>query len=188
MVQTPVRKALLQEFLQQPETKPASEYIDGEIIQKPMPKTNHSIIQSDLTAEINGVLKKNKTARAMTELRCVFSGQAIIPDITVLPWQDIPGKAVGEASAEDLRIAPPWMIEILSKGQSQSKVMKKIFHALSNGSKMGWLIDSREKYVFVYQPNIPTALFELPEQTLPVPEFAAAFNLTVGELFSWLLL
>jgi len=32
------RSLSLQEFLQQPETKPASEYIDGEIIQKPMPK------------------------------------------------------------------------------------------------------------------------------------------------------
>jgi Uma2 family endonuclease len=32
----------LEEFLKLPETKPASEYIDGEIIQKPMPKTRHS--------------------------------------------------------------------------------------------------------------------------------------------------
>ncbi len=36
------RSLSLQEFLQQPETKPASEYIDGEIIQKPMPKGRHS--------------------------------------------------------------------------------------------------------------------------------------------------
>ena len=89
---------------------------------------------------------------------------------------------------DDLLIAPPWMIEILSKGQSQSKVMKKILHALSNGSEMGWLIDPRDKYVFVYRPNLSTALFEMSEQTLPVPEFVTSFELTVGELFSWLVL
>ena len=35
----------LEEFLKLPETKPASEYIEGEIIQKPMPKTKHSCLQ-----------------------------------------------------------------------------------------------------------------------------------------------
>ncbi|MEH2219023.1 MAG: Uma2 family endonuclease [Nostoc sp.] len=36
----------LEEFLKLPETKPASIYIDGEIIQKPMPKTRHSRLQA----------------------------------------------------------------------------------------------------------------------------------------------
>ena len=32
----------LEEFLKLPETKPASEYIEGEILQKSMPKAKHS--------------------------------------------------------------------------------------------------------------------------------------------------
>lgn len=32
----------LEAFLKLPETKPASEYLDGEMIQKPVPKTRHS--------------------------------------------------------------------------------------------------------------------------------------------------
>jgi hypothetical protein len=43
MVQTPVRQITLAEFLELPDTKPASEYIDGEIIQKPMPHYSPSI-------------------------------------------------------------------------------------------------------------------------------------------------
>ena len=39
------QRITLEEFLKLPETKPASEYIQGEIIQKPMPKTKHSILQ-----------------------------------------------------------------------------------------------------------------------------------------------
>ena len=46
----------LAEFLQLPETKPANEYIDGQIIQKPMPQGKHSVIQGELVPAINGVV------------------------------------------------------------------------------------------------------------------------------------
>jgi Uma2 family endonuclease len=38
----------LEEFLQLPETEPASEYINGEILQKSMPKGKHSRLQLKL--------------------------------------------------------------------------------------------------------------------------------------------
>jgi Uma2 family endonuclease len=44
MVRTPSKPLTLEEFLKLPETKPASEYIDGETIQKLMPQGKHSII------------------------------------------------------------------------------------------------------------------------------------------------
>jgi Uma2 family endonuclease len=49
MVQTSAKPITLDEFLQLPETKPASEYIDGQIIQKPMPQGQHSTIQGELS-------------------------------------------------------------------------------------------------------------------------------------------
>lgn len=42
MVQTPAKPLTLDEFLKLPETKPASEFIDGQIIQKAMPQGKHS--------------------------------------------------------------------------------------------------------------------------------------------------
>jgi Uma2 family endonuclease len=53
MVQTPIKSISLEAFLAMPETKPASEYIDSEIIQKPMPKGKHRripVIGFDLAA------------------------------------------------------------------------------------------------------------------------------------------
>ncbi len=38
MVTTPSKPITLEEFLALPETKPAREYIDGKILQKPMPQ------------------------------------------------------------------------------------------------------------------------------------------------------
>ncbi|NEP90999.1 MAG: hypothetical protein F6K18_31610 [Okeania sp. SIO2C2] len=43
MTQSISKPLTLQEFLQLPETKPAHEYINGEIIQKPMPKGRHIV-------------------------------------------------------------------------------------------------------------------------------------------------
>jgi Uma2 family endonuclease len=57
MVQVPVKVLTLAEFLQLPETKPASEYTDGQILQKPMPQEEHSAIQTELAAAINLVVK-----------------------------------------------------------------------------------------------------------------------------------
>jgi Uma2 family endonuclease len=74
----------LLEFLKLPETKPASEYIEGEIIQKPMPKTRHSRLQGRLIRAINEVVEESKLAYAFPKLRCTFGGRSIVPDIAVL--------------------------------------------------------------------------------------------------------
>ena len=185
MVQTPIRTVGLQEFLQQPETKPASEYIDGQIIQKPMPKTAHSVIQGDLTTAINAAIKNPRIGRALPELRCTFDDRSIVPDITVLPYEKIPRDKNGKVT-DELLSAPDWMIEILSQKQSQTKVVKKIMHALAHGTQMGWLIDPEEECVIVYTPDMRAILYEDAETQLPVPEFAAELSLTVGELVAWL--
>ncbi len=47
------RSPRLEEFLQLPETKPASEFIDGKIIQKPIPQGEHSqITESNLSMSL----------------------------------------------------------------------------------------------------------------------------------------
>ena len=185
MVQAPQRLLTLEQFLELPETEPASEYIDGAIIQKPMPQGEHSIIQTDLASAINLVVKPKRVARAFSELRCTFGGRSIIPDISVFLSERIPRKENG-CVANAFAVAPDWAIEILSPGQSQTKIIKKILHCFDHGTQMGWLIDPTEQVVFVYQPTQAAACFEAAEAQLPVPNFAEAFQLTIGELFSWL--
>lgn len=48
MVWTPSIPLTLEEFLKLPETKPASEYIEGQIIQKPMLEGKQSVVQGKL--------------------------------------------------------------------------------------------------------------------------------------------
>ena len=60
MIETSSKSITLKDFLDLPETKPAKEYIKGEIIQKPMPKGKHSRIQTELSTAINITLNQIK--------------------------------------------------------------------------------------------------------------------------------
>jgi Uma2 family endonuclease len=186
MVKTPSKSITLEEFLALPETKPASEYIDGQIIQKPMRKGKYSVIQGELILAINSVLKSQKTARVFPELRCTFGGRSTVPDLAVFTWNRIPRDENGEI-ANAFNLAPDWTIEILSPDQSQTKVTRNILHCLDHGTQLGWLIDPSEQSVLVYFLQQKPAFLAVTTDTLPVPPFANMFQLSLGELFGWLL-
>ncbi len=174
----------LAEFLQLPDTKPASEYIDGQIYQKPMPQGKHSKLQDELLSAINQVGKPDKLAHAFPELRCTFGGRSIVPDIAVFEWSRIPVDADGEI-ANRFEIAPDWIIEILSPDQSPNQVIKKIVFSINHGTKLGWFADPSDKSVIVFLPN------QLPEvksdmDILPVLSVLGNWQLSAAELFNWL--
>jgi Uma2 family endonuclease len=185
MVQTPSKTLTLEEFLALPETEPAYEYVDGQIIQKPMPQGKHSTIQGELCTAINSVVKVQKNGWAFPELRCTFGGRSIVPDVAVFSWTRIPIDANGDI-ANTFAIAPDWIIEILSPEQSHTKVVKKILHALNHGTQMGWLIDPDERFIAAYPAGQQPLAFEENEAILPVPEFCQGLQLTVGDIFGWL--
>lgn len=186
MVQIPIKSLSLEEFLQLPETKPAREYINHQISQKPMPQGKHSVIQTELAPAINSVIKTSKIGRAFSELRCTFDGRSIVPDVSVYLTERIPRDETGKI-ANRFNLAPDWTIEILSPEQSQTKVIQNILHCLKNGTQMGWLIDPDEEVIFIYIPKQEIQVLDEPNLLIPVPFFAKKFELTIEQLFNWLL-
>lgn len=184
MVQTPAKTLTLEEFLKLPETKPASEYFNGQIIQKPMPQGKHSKLQGKLVTAINEVVEAKQIAIAFPELRCTFGGRSIVPDVAVFAWDRIPLDENGDV-ANVFPAAPDWTIEILSPDQSQTKVTGNILHCLNHGSSLGWLIDPDERSVLVYPPKQQPQLLQKETDMLLVPDLVP-LQLTVGDLFAWL--
>ena len=64
---------------------------------------------------------------------------------------------------------------------------RNILHCLDHGTQLGWLIDPQEQSILIYFQSQQFAFFEAAIDVLPVPDFAKAFELTLGELFDWLL-
>ena len=185
MVQVPEKTITLEAFLKLPETKPASEYIDGRIVQKPMPQGKHSKLQGKLVTAINQIVEDQKIALAFPELRCTFGGRSIVPDVSVFAWDRIPTDTNGDI-ANIFPICPDWTIEILSPDQSSTKVTGNILHCLKNGCQMGWLIDPEERSILIYPLGRQPEFLQESHELLPVPILVTNWQLTVGDIFSWL--
>lgn len=173
----------IEEFLAIPETKPASEFIEGEIHQKPMPQGEHSTIQCELVSLINQVAKPNKIAYALPELRCTFGGRSLVPDIVVFLWGRIPLTDRGKI-ANRFNTYPDWVIEILSPEQNQTRVLDNLLHCSESGTSIGWLIDPEAETVLIVFPEQRVKLLR-DEDILPLlPNIP--LELRVSNIFNWL--
>lgn len=175
----------LEQFLKLPETKPASEYINGEIFPKSMPQGEHSRLQYKLCAAINEVVESSKIAYAFPELRCTFGGRSLIPDISVFRWERIPISSSGRI-ANRFEICPDWAIKILSPDQRQTKVLGNLLHCSEQGTELGWLIDPEEESILVVFPEQRVQLLRSKSQLPMIKDFKLV--LTVEQIFSWLTL
>ncbi|MGI0481080.1 Uma2 family endonuclease [Geminocystis sp. CENA526] len=184
---TPIKPQItLEQFLQQDyiDEAPAYEYINKEVVRKPMPKTHHSRIQIKLASLIESVLEKKKQAVTFTELRCTFGSRSIVPDIVIINRQQIPLNEDGELDNNAIFFAPIWSIEILSPNQKPTKVIDNILFCLENGTKMGWLIDTDEKMIMVFQAEKALKIYR-DEDILPIID-NLDLELTPSQIFSWL--
>jgi Uma2 family endonuclease len=173
----------LEEFLRLPETKPASEYINGKIQQKSMPKGKHSRLQLKLCNNINEQAENQKIAYAFPELRCSFGTRSIVPDIAVFKWSRIPFDT-DEEVPNDFRLHPDWIIEILSPEQSSNRVIGNILYCLEYGCQLGWLIDPADRSVLVFQPDQQPQLLLDSDRLYVLKDIN--LDLKVDKIFSWL--
>ena len=185
MIQTPTQPITLEAFLQLPETKPAREFIHGQIIQKPMPQGEHSTLQGELVTAINAVSKAGKIAIAYPELRCTFGGASIIPDVSVFRWQRIPRSPSGRV-ANRFELHPDWAIEILSPDQALTNVLENLLHCSQHGTELGWLINPNDDSVLVIFPESRIKVYRNSE-SLPVLD-GIPLTLSAAEIFRWLAL
>jgi Uma2 family endonuclease len=176
---------LLEEFLAMPETKPASEYNDGKVWQKPMPQGKHSCLQVELCKAVNQVGQPGKIAYAFSELRCTFGGRSFVPDISVFRWNRIPRDELGEVDNHFLTY-PDWAIEILSPDQSATKVLDKLLHCSEQGTELGWILDAREKTILTVDSSQRLQIFRGDTIVPLLPELE--LHLTTAQILGWLVL
>ncbi|MFM7405467.1 MAG: Uma2 family endonuclease [Cuspidothrix sp.] len=174
----PIAEFLNLDFINE---SPAWEYINSELIQKPMGGGKHSLLQKKLVAVIDTATSEYE---AFPEMRCNCGNRSIVPDVLVIPTVQIPIDENGYIISSGINFAPVWVIEILSPNQSQTKVTGNILHCIKHGTKLGWLLDPSERSILVYQPNtLPDLLTG--KDRLPVLE-GVGLIITVEEIFDWL--
>jgi Uma2 family endonuclease len=175
----------LNEFLALPETKPASEYVYGEVIQKPMPDEDHSTIQGFFYLIIRQYLAGTAIGRASIELRCIFGApgeeQAFVPDLVFATHER---RAVrGRSPRKFLWVAPDLAVEVLSPNQPAGPFTDKILFYLLHGVRLIWVFDPAERSVRVFRPGTTTRTLRSGD-TLEGEDVLPGFSVAVEDIFA----
>ncbi|NET06607.1 MAG: Uma2 family endonuclease [Symploca sp. SIO2B6] len=80
-------------------------------------------------------------------------------------------------------LCPDFAIELLSKTDNMESLRKKMQEYISNGLRLGWLIDPKNKKVEIYRPNQPVEVRENPT-TLSGENLLPGFVLDLQLVFS----
>jgi len=112
---------------------------------KPMPSTNHAIIQSRLT----GFFLRHTEFDIMNELSLRLGGKPVTPDISIYPRKpmDLLNDVIVRTDA------PLLTVEILSPTQGSSPVLEKVALYLANGVKSVWLVAPPFRLVTIFTPD-----------------------------------
>jgi Uma2 family endonuclease len=170
---TPERLTLA-EFLALPETKPASELIDGEVVQKPLSKFAHNVAQSRLQFLLQS---HPETARgwAFSEMGANLGEDHRVPDIS---WFS-PGRLDGIKDSPSF--APELAVEIRSEGQTKASQRGKLDFYREHGSVATLLIDPGDRTIEVHDG--PSAFTARDGDTVTL-ESVGGFEFSVNALWT----
>jgi Uma2 family endonuclease len=174
-------KLTLAEFLALPETEPASELIDGAVVQKPMPTIEHSIIQSLLSFVLVQFLRAHPLGIVGSEMRCIFgpagAERPYVPDLVFIRAERVPRIGRGQPFYG----APDLAVEILSPDDRPDRVAAKVAFYLLHGVRLVWLVNPDTRTVTVLTPDGRSAVLG-EEDTLDGGEVLPGFAVAVREI------
>ena len=134
-----------------PETKPATELIDGRLVQKLSPKRRHQELEFRWTV----ALREWSAGRgdAYHEWRHEFTAPghrfaSLVPDVAYLSAEAL--EALGPAGSEAPARAPDVAVEILSAGESEIRLAWKIGAYLAAGTKVVFVVDPPRRTVVAH--------------------------------------
>lgn len=129
------------EYLALPEEKPYLEYVDGVVLQKPMPNWDHTLLAGELIIEF-GAYQRVHGGATGPEFRARLPrvGNHRLPDVSF--WAA--DRPKGDSSL------PTLVVEIRSPGQTMNELRAKCRSFIAAGVDACWIIDpvSRTAEVF----------------------------------------
>lgn len=174
----------LDEFLELPETEPASEFVCGRIIPRPMPTWFHSRLASRLAAYFEAYFEKHDEGYSNVELRHAArdEGRSYLPDVSVTRWDNAP-TTLAERRQGAIEVLPDLAIEISSPDDRPTRIADKLAFYLRAGVPLVWIVDPDDRTVAAYTPGQPPQVFSVGD-VLDARPVLSEFSLPVSDLFA----
>ncbi|WP_138503598.1 Uma2 family endonuclease [Nostoc sp. PA-18-2419] len=93
-------------------------------------------------------------------------------------WEAIPAQLRKKFAP----ICPEFVIELRSETDNLRILQDKIQEYIDNGTQLGWLIDRKQRQVFIYRPNITVEVLDNPK-TLSREPLLAGFVLDLSQVW-----
>jgi len=159
-----------EEYLALPEEKPYLEYVDGVVLQKPMPNAEHADLVAQLVVEL-GLYKRIRGGKVRPEIRTALG------EIQGFRLPDIGYWAPGRPAEDDS--LPSLTIEVRSRSQTLAELRAKCRMFRASGVEACWLIDPVSRTAEVFEAGRDGQMVEsLTAACVP------GFELPLGTLFA----
>ena len=174
----------LDEFLELPETEPASEFVCGRIIPRPMPTWFHSRLASRLATYFENYFASKDEGYSNVELRHAAhaEGRSYIPDVSVTRWEKAP-PTLAERRRGAIEVLPDLAIEIISPDDRPTRVADKLAFYLRSGVPLIWIVDPDERTVSIYMPGQASRVLTV-DDVIDARPVLSDFTLPLNLLFS----
>lgn len=93
-------------------------------------------------------------------------------------WEAIPA----DKRKKFAPICPEFVVELRSENDSLSTLKEKMQEYIDNGTQLAWLIDRKQRQVFIYRPNCGIEELDNP-QTLTGEDILPGFVLDLSEIW-----
>jgi Uma2 family endonuclease len=158
------------------------ELVDGILVEKTV-GYYESVLAGILLHFVNAYLAKHPLGLAAGEagMLKVLPGQVRIPDVSFVRWERFPG---GKPSRNDPipAVSPDLAVEILSEGNTEPEMERKLREYFEGGSRLVWLIDPEDRRARVYSsPGQFTTRSE--NDILDGGDVLPGFQFRLGDLF-----
>ncbi len=158
------------------------ELIDGTLVEKTM-ATNESMLALALAYLLQCYLDTNNLGVLAGEagLLKIFPGQIRAPDVSFIRWERLPGR--GSPKPPIYALAPDLAIEILSRGNTEREMDRKLRDYFEAGVLLVWYIEPKTRTARAY--TSPVEWTEIaPDGSLLGGAVLPGFELPLAELFA----
>ena len=166
-----------------PETKPATEWVNGRALQKMNPRERHSRAQGAFLVALLAWSRDHGAGRVGAEwdFRLAPSGEPrrpLVPDVAYLSYERVSYDDNEGASIPV--VAPNAVVEILSPGDARRDVDEKIRVYLACGTDVVFIVDPARKTVVAHSSD---GVESYSDKGVVVYKSLVGFSLPVASIF-----
>lgn len=157
------------------------ELFEGELIQMTPAGGRHGETTLAVGTILRTFIKEKRLGRVVSNDTGVFTERD--PDTVLAPdlayWS---GERLPEMPERFVEVPPDLAVEVISPGDSQSYVHRKVLHYLDHGFRLVWVVDPKTRTVTVYRSRRDVCILGEAEE-ITGSDVLPGFSCRVGEFF-----